>query len=343
MNNAQTLFRQASGYLHQALDEDLLLDGVWAGAAQMPRYIEQAYDINKARLAKCEVLLLASKDKAPALPALLRQRTLIQRESGFPVIWVGERLQTYVRKEMVAQRAPFIVPFEQAYLPFLGTHFQERMLIKQAGTKETLHVATQVFLINAALCNFSDDLSPKELAKLLGYSLMTMTRIKSELIEHGWLDTAIYKNEKIWRLKFRKRDLWNAIKPYLQTPVRKRIWIRGASPELMQLPLAGLSALACQSLLGQPSNVVRAIGELDWRRFEKQLTAADRLPEAIEGVHELEIWRYAPQRIRLDPKGGGSADVKHDYVDPYSLFLSLEKMDDERVQLALKDLMRRLD
>ncbi len=112
---------------------------------------------------------------------------------------------------------------------------------------------------------------------------------------------------------------------------------------MMQLPLAGLSALAGQSLLGQPSNVVRAIGELDWRRLEKQLTAADRLPEAIEGVHELEIWRYAPQRIRLGPKGSGSADVKHDYVDPYSLFLSLEKMDDERVQLALKDLMRRLD
>lgn len=341
MNNAQILFQQASGYLHQALGEDLLPDGVWGGAAQMPRYIDQTYDIGKARLAEGEVLLLTSKEKAPPLPALLKQRTLIQKESGLPVIWVGERLQAYVRKEMVAQRAPFIIPFEQAYLPFLGVHFQERALIKHAETKEALHVATQVFLINAVLGNLPDDLNPKELVKLLGYSLMTMTRIKSELIEHGWLDVATYKNEKIWKLKLQKNELWNAIKPYLQNPVRKRVWIRRASPELMGLPLAGISALANQTLLGEPSNVVRAIGELDWRKFEKQLTATDRLPEAIESAYELEIWRYAPQRIRLSLDG--ITDPKNDYVDPCSLFLSLEKMDDERVQLALKDLMRGLD
>lgn len=341
MKNAQALFNQAGHYLQQTLGEALLLEGAWAGTANLPRYIAQTYGLDKARLGGNDVLLMANKEGTQALPALLKQRALIQREAGVPVIWVGATLQAYVRKEMVAQRAPFIIPFKQAYLPLLGVQFQERALATRTSAQDKLHVATQVFLINTLLKNLPDTLNPKELAMHLGYSLMTMTRIKSELVEHGWLDVGVYKKEGLWHLKIDGSGLWKVVAPYMQNPIRKRLWIKNPNQYIKGLPLAGLSALAKQTMLGEPANVVRAIGELEWRKLQKELDADQVVPEAIDGAIELEVWRYAPQRIKtLNAKEG---DAGNDTVDPYSLFLSLENMDDDRVQVALKELMKRAD
>lgn len=338
MTNAHELFNQAGIYLQQALGEDLLQEGAWEKGVQLPRYLAQTYEIGKAKLGGIEVLLMANKDGAQALPALLKQRALIQKEAGMPVIWVGDALQAYARKEMVARRMPFIIPFKQAYLPPLGVEFQERALATRLEVKEKLHVATQVFLINTLLGNLPDTLNPKEIAMYLGYSLMTMTRIKSELMEHGWLDVDAYRGGRLWRLTVEGGELWKAIKPNLQTPIRKRLWIRNPNPHIEGLPLAGLSALAEQTMLGESQNSVRAIGELDWRKLERELDADQIVPEAIDGALELEVWRYAPQRIKaLNAKEG---DANNGIVDPYSLFLSLEVMDDDRVQVALKELLR---
>ncbi|MBU3611001.1 hypothetical protein ICN32_10595 [Polynucleobacter wuianus] len=331
MTNAHNLFIQAGIYLQQTLGEDLLQEGAWEKGAQLPRYLAQTYDMGKARLAGIEVLLMANKDGVQALPALLKQRALIQKEAGVPVIWVGDTLQAYARKEMVARRMPFIIPFKQAYLPPLGVEFQERALATRVDAKEKLHMATQVFLINALLGNLPDTLNPKEIAMYLGYSLMTMTRIKSELMEHGWLDVGAYKNERIWRLNLQGDALWDAVKPCLQNPVRKRIWLRNPLDKFLQLPLAGLSALAGQTMLGEPPNVVRAIGEMEWRSAQKELAGEQILPEAIEGALELEVWRYAPARTQFKQE-------RNDYVDPYSLLLSLGDMNDDRVQIALTEI-----
>ncbi len=338
MKNTQALFNQAGDYLQQTLGESLLLGGAWAGTVNLPRYIAQTYDIAQAKLAGSNVLLIANKEGAQALPALLKQRALIQKEAGVPVIWVGATLQAYVRKEMVAQRAPFIIPFKQTYLPPLGIQFRERVLATRADTKDKLQVATQVFLINALLKNLPDTLNPKELAMHLGYSLMTMTRIKSELVEHGWLDIDAYKKEGLWRLTIDGVELWEVVNPYMQNPIRKRLWIRNPNRYIEVLPLAGFSALAKQTMLGEPANVVRAIGELDWRKLEKQLDADQLVPEAIDDAIELEVWRYAPNRIKTPNTKEGAAN--NGLVDPYSLFLCLENMDDDRVQVALKEFMK---
>jgi hypothetical protein len=61
----------------------------------------------------------------------------------------------------------------------------------------------------------------------------------------------------------------------------------------------------------------------------------------LHGAVELEVWRYAPQRIKTQNTKEGN--VGNDAVDPYSLYLCLENMDDDRVQLALEELMKGID
>lgn len=325
------LLNQAASYLQDSLGAALHLEGAWEGGAQLPRHSTEHYRIRKASLAGREVLLMSSKEDAPALQALLKQRALIQRVAGVPLIWVGDTLTAYARKELVTQRVPFVIPFKHVYLPPLGIEFQERAFSSKRDANQKLHVATQVFLMNALLGNLPEALNPKAIAKQLGYSLMTITRIKDELTEHGWLDIQAYQSKRQWSLNLQGAELWAAMKPYLQNPVRKRFWLRNPPAALLQLPLAGLSALAEQTRLSEPPNTVRAIGELEWRKVQKGLPGGEMLPEPMEGALELEIWRYAPMRT-LRQQGG---DV---CVDPYSLFLSLEGMDDDRVHIALSEI-----
>ena len=337
MKNQNVLINRVGNYLLQTLGEDLLSEGAWEGTVNLPRYILQTYEIRKAKLSNNQVLLITNKEGTQALSALIKQRALIERVAGIPVIWIGESIQGYVRKEMIAQRAPFIIPFKQAYLPLLGIQFQERELARRPETQDKLQVATQVFVINVLLNNLPNKLNAKELALSMGYSLMTMTRIKNELLEHSWLDREVYQKDGLLQLGIKDIALWEATKPYMQNPIRKRLWIRSPTQSIGELPLAGLSALTIQTLLGEPANVVRAVGESDWRKLEKELDANQVLPEQIDGALELEIWRYAPQRVKIS--NAQEWDQVHSFIDPYSLCLSLEQIDDDRVKLSLKELM----
>jgi len=337
MKNLNVLITQVGTYLQQTLGEDLLLEGAWEGVVNLPRYILQTYEIRKAKLSNNHVLLITNKEGTQALSALIKQRALIERVAGIPVIWIGESIQGYVRKELIAQRAPFIIPFKQAYLPLLGIQFHEGGLARRPVTQDKLQVATQVFVINALLNNLPNKLNPKELALYMGYSLMTITRLKNELLAHGWLDIDAYKKEGLLQLRIQDDALWDAAKPFMQNPIRKRLWIRNPHPSIVELPLAGLSALAKQTDLGEPENVVLAIGESDWRKLEKELDTNQVIPEQIDGALELEIWRYAPQRIKIS--NTQEWEQVHSVIDPYSLCLSLEQIDDDRIKLTLKELM----
>lgn len=341
MKNQNVLINRVGNYLQQTLGEGLLSEGAWEGVVNLPRYILQTYEIRKAKLSNNQVLLITNKEGTQALLALIKQRALIERVAGIPVIWIGESIQGYVRKEMIAQRAPFIIPFKQAYLPLLGIQFQERELARGPETQDKLQVATQVFVINVLLNNLPNKLNAKELALSMGYSLMTMTRIKNELLEHSWLNRDVYQKDGLLQLGIKDIALWEATKPYMQNPIRKRLWIQSPTQSLGELPLAGLSALAKQTLLGEPANVVRAVGESDWRKLEKELDANQVLPEQIDGALELEIWRYAPQRVKVSYTQ--EWDQVHSVIDPYSLCLSLEQIDDDRVKLSLKELMTGID
>jgi hypothetical protein len=91
--------------------------------------------------------------------------------------------------------------------------------------------------------------------------------------------------------------------------------------------VAGLSALAQYTMLAAPGNVVIAMSSKDWKELPRH---------AVEGhvdlddpsAFEVEIWSYNPRLL-----------AKDDVVDRFSLFLSLQDREDERVEQALEQLM----
>ena len=89
--------------------------------------------------------------------------------------------------------------------------------------------------------------------------------------------------------------------------------------------LAGLSALAHQSMLAEPAWPTYARSPAQWKLASQQ--GVKTVPEREPGALQLELWNYSPALVP------GTA-----LVDPLSLMLSLQSDADDRVQQALAEL-----
>jgi hypothetical protein len=95
---------------------------------------------------------------------------------------------------------------------------------------------------------------------------------------------------------------------------------------------AGETALARETLLSHPTQPVFAIAAREWQRFFINHGIIDH-HYAHEGEAIIQTWRYDP--VPLATRWGRVADV----VDDFSLYASLSEENDERVQLALNELI----
>jgi hypothetical protein len=90
-----------------------------------------------------------------------------------------------------------------------GVEIQGCALATMVDVKEKLHVATPVFLINVQLDKSLDAINSKENAMCLGYSLMTLTRIKRERMEYGWFDFEAPRKKQLRQVKLEEDELNN--------------------------------------------------------------------------------------------------------------------------------------
>jgi len=167
------------------------------------------------------------------------------------------------------------------------------------------------------------------LAAPLGYTSMTMTRAFDELQTAGLGEITMEGRERILRFDQNKKDLWENARKFLRNPVKKHLWVKSFINEPLGVK-AGLTALARYSALAEPANPVFAMTSKKWKKIKNrngvlELTITE--PDAFE----LEIWSYSPRLFEKD-----------NVVDRFSLYLSLQANDDERVESALEKMMEKI-
>jgi len=122
-------------------------------------------------------------------------------------------------------------------------------------------------------------------------------------------------------------ELWNAVLPFLSSPVRKRIYVQTQGEIFANLPESGETALARYSSIDFPRHAVYAlkVGSSDAEEF--LLHCVD--DQDIEQEYaEIELWAYDPHLLS-----------RGETVDMLSLFLTLRASTDERIQKALSEMM----
>lgn len=302
----------------------------WPGAVKLPYFLQEAFAIRTMTLLGHQVLLANHRHaRKEGLAAVRAQIDKLRAVAKLPVIYVTDALASYERKRLVEQQVPFLVPGNQLYLPDLGIDLREYFRRAAQAPALALSPATQAMLIAALLHKpWRAVWEPAQIVANLGYTPMTLSRIVRELAAAGIVTLKRRGRERQLHTDLSPQEVWEQAKPMLRSPVTRTVWVR-PTPKWMppRVRVAGMSALAQQSLLADPPIPVYAVSAAQWKAATQ--AGIKLLMEPAEGCCEWQLWNYSPELL---------SDTRK--VDPLSLTLSLQNEPDERVQLALEELRK---
>ena len=315
-------------YLNAVLGIAVPEPQLWSRESDLPYFLRDAFEFHSLDLLGEPVLLAI--DRNPDKPTLGEVRTQLSKVrtlAGVPVIYCTSALASYERRRLIEQKMPFLVPGNQLYLPDLGIDLREHFRRRAPVAGATLSPAAQAMLISALLRQpWQAEWQPSGVAIALGYTPMTLSRVVTELTTAALAVPFTMGRTRCLRWEQKPQRIWAQARPMLRTPVKRSIWVRDELPAAGQPRLlAGLSALAQQSMLAEPKWPSYAISPAQWKAARQ--AGIEELPEAIAGACEWQLWSYSPALVE------GSCRA-----DPLSLTLSLQDSPDERIQLALSTL-----
>ena len=325
----QTVLHELERYLHDALGVSVKTTP-WSGVGQLPPVLRERYRFEKAELLGLRALLVIDANPEEQSPATVRKHLdMLQSKQPAELIYVRARVTAYNRKRLIEQKVPFIVPGNQMYLPMLAIDLREhfRRIREEAPT---FSPSTQVVVLHAMLRDAGQVLIPSEMAPLLGYSAMTMTRAFDELETAKLAEVTVRGRERCLRFIGDRREIWEKAQPFLRNPVSKRLFIRrihGAEGATH----ARLTALAHYSMLAPPAYTTYALSREEWKTLRQQHKIIE-VPELDPDASEIEVWWYSPARF-----------AEHGMVDRLSLYLSLKADHDERTETALEEMMEKIE
>ena len=320
----ENLLRDLQHYFHEVINASID-PHPWTKRGDLPFFLIDSYDFYEISVFNNPCLLMIAKQDTIETPATIcKHWEQVQKIwKGF-TIYVQQVISSYNRKRLVEQHVPFVVPGNQMYLPQFGVDLREHFRKLHTKDHTFLGPATQAVVIYSLVRKTNESLSPSILAEKLNYTPMTMGRAFEEL--KGARIGEVYRKGRECRWLFSSRKaLWDEAKVFLQSPVKKHVWIKNGHPKI----IAGLSALSQSSMISPPNLPVFAISINRWKEW-KQMGVEEL--SASEGADcELEIWRYDPEPF-----------AQNGIADPFSLYLSLRTEDDERVTSALEEMMEKI-
>lgn len=302
----------------------------WDEGNRLPFFLTNVYSFFKLKIMGYPFLLMhdiSEKEHSPAIVHMHMDK--VRAKWDGEVVYMRSRITAYNRKRLIGHNLPFVVPGNQMYLPMLGIDLREHF--KKLRTKtHKFAPSTQALAIYLLLEDTKRGIfTPTDMAANLNYSAMTMTRAFDELESADLGEIFPEGRERYIQFTEPTKDTWEKIQPFLSSPVKKRFYINPMNTELLG-PQAGFTALSEYTMLAAPANQIIALSGKRWISFRYNQPIIE-FPSLEPDALEIEVWRYDPNLF-----------VKDDVVDRLSLYLSLNDFQDERVEGALKEMIRGL-
>lgn len=314
MKTLEKYIKETTGFfihIHPMNEKDL---------KRLPFFIRKGFSFATSCLAEKEVIFISPELNEVQGPKQLQMYvSKIEDVLGLNAILVFDVLDSYMRRQLAQMRAAFVVPGEQLYIPWMFITLDERKN-RRLRKVEHFYPSTQSILIYHLWKLSLNGMNLGEAARHFNYSRMSVSRAMKELETVGICEMH-GKWEKKLEFKGTKREVWNKAKEFMKNPVRKRV-------EFMELAdhnnliVSGINALSRYSNLSEDTHPVFAVSSEHYKSV-RELNQINKYGETV-----LEVWNYDP--MLLGKKG---------VADPFSLYLSLKDQDDERVQIALKEML----
>lgn len=303
---------------------------------RLPIFIGETYRLYETTFFNRELVL--------AEPRNFDDFSIIQTEKHFDllkgvfhktVVLVLEELAAYNRKRLVEKGINFIVPGKQLFLPDLFMDLSERFKTREPKRIEERLLPSAQFLLIYHIIHRDkksklEDIPFKEIAEKLGYTPMAITNAIDNLKYHEIVDV-IGEREKCIRFRLERGELWRDTeqRKLWTNPVLKRVYT-DVKPQGTLL-YSNTSALPEYSDMNPSRQTFYAIGKNEFFNLQKQHRLANA--NETEGAYCLEVWKYDPDALVAEMPNDAAV------VDPLSLYLSLRDTHDERIEMALEQII----
>lgn len=296
----------------------------------LPFFLKAGYSFSEGAINGLKIVFAKLKNEENASPGTLaKQEKLLEKQMGSKVVFVFDKMEAYERKRLIEKKVAFLEPFKQLYIPSLMLELNNISKRKSEFNivEDTLTPPAQLAVLYHLQVKSLNGLPLQQIAELLHYSRMTVTRIIKELAAFNICEI---KGTKEKTIEFREngRALWNSVLPRLSSPVAEVLF----TDEHLKTKKTASSydtALAHYTDLNEGRQLSYAIGKEEYRKavtaeFKKKLNKKF-------GEYRIEIWNYNPLLLTSEKE-----------VDCLSLFLSMKNESDERVQIALTKMIKNI-
>lgn len=320
MKGCAQMIDYLSNILHQNVQnvEDLKIE--------LPLFLKSSYEFMSVTIFDI-TFLLATPIAEISLSMLKKHHEQIEQLTKMKCAFCYMYVRSYKLEKMIAYGIPFVVRDKFVYLPFLAIVLSERNK-EVRRKKEKLMPKTQEALLRAMYWKWKC-LSASELAEKLVTSRTNASRIFDE-IESLQLNLIVMKkNTRYFMWEGTAENLWNLVKDFLHSPVKKTYNVQPSFfyEQDMGLKLSGYSALSKYSLLADNTTITTAISKHEEFKMRGKIIKKQGNEEDAMELQCYEYWvDYGADNI----------------VDPLSAFLSLKKdeQNDPRVKMALDNIWK---
>lgn len=319
------LAKNLERYLSEVTGLNITTESMSSG--DLPYFFSRQYALYRLAIGNTlftAVFLLEEETFKPS-QFIKHMRQVSSLEAG-DICVVAQTLPTYVRKRLIERGIAFVIPKVQMYLPTLGMELRPRSRQGRSTLVERFSPATQVVLIHWLLGRVQGPITPLELSKQLRYSSMTMSRALDELESTQIAQVKRSGKERLLAFLGERLVIWKQALPRLRNPISYTVRILEHDLQRQDVLPAGTTALSNQSMLNEPTYPEYAISRNAWKAMKEK--GIEKIPIEESGTCLLEVWCYSPNVLEVDG-----------HVDPFSLFLSLHDEHDERIEMALDELM----
>lgn len=322
-------------YISKVSGETVRITPVSDTKRKLPFYLGEAFDFSLVAIYGHHFFLARWKAGDFTVGQLGKQVDVMRKQLAERVILVLPDVDAVTRSRLVEQRINFICPGKQMFIPYLFLDLREQYVefIKEKDS-HTLTPSAQLIILHH-LYGLRNGLvgsitSFKELAALLDYSPMAITKAAAELNRYELCEIGGTK-EKTFIFSGDKKAFWDTCESYLGSPVLKTVFV-DLMPDMAHLFKAGEYTLPFYSDLNPNDEPVYAIGKFQYQYLQK--SGAMPPQNDKEGKYRLEIWKYQPEVLIRETEW-------RNHVDPLSLYLSLRHVRDERVEMALDQILQK--
>ena len=286
----------------------------------IPIYLEEGYIFQLARIHGTSFISMQPTSNGYRLPTLIKHLAKASQLSGLTCALIISSLSSSQRRALISQKVSFVVPGLQLYLPFVGYAFSEKK-IDTLRLPEAMAPGTQLVFLYLYYKKSNSAVTASTLATKLKLSKATLTRAIRALKQLGLLSIKEEGTKKLITLAITsKRNLLDAAKPYLTSPVHKIIYVSNQPNEAF---LGGILALSSQTMLSTTQNDGSYVVSISQAQelVSSEISEQDFLDF---GGFLIEIWKYDPALL-----------ISGKVVDGISLIVSFNQEVDERTEQAL--------